>query len=230
MLTYERQEWACGRHWLAGVDEAGRGPLAGPVVAAAVMIDRGYLEAEFLRSLHGLTDSKKLTGKQRDAFFEILAAAEARIGIGVGVSEVDEIDRINILRATHRAMARAVGALPRMPQHLLVDGLSVPGLPCSATFITGGDRLSCLIAAASVVAKVTRDRMMLHYDSLYPQYGFARHKGYGTREHSEALLRVGPSPIHRRTFAPVRDLTRIQRTMQFDANREQPPKTDGTMA
>lgn len=213
MLEYERQEWARGHHRLAGVDEAGRGPLAGPVVAAAVTIERGYLEAEFLRSLHGLTDSKKLTGKQRDAYFSVLTAAAPRIGIGVGMAEVGEIDRINILRATHRAMARAVHALPGMPQQLLVDGLSVPGLPCPATFITGGDRRSCLIAAASVVAKVTRDRMMVRYDSLYPCYGFARNKGYGTREHAEALLRFGPSPIHRRTFAPVRDLTRIQETL-----------------
>lgn len=213
MLEYERQEWARGRHGLAGVDEAGRGPLAGPVVAAAVAMERGYLETEFLRSLHGLTDSKKLTGKQREEYFKILTAAAPRIGVGVGVAEVREIDRINILRATHCAMARAVRALPRMPQHLLVDGLSVPGLPCPATFITGGDRRSCLIAAASVVAKVTRDRMMLRYDTLYPDYGFVRNKGYGTREHAEALLRFGPSPIHRRTFAPVRDLTRIQETM-----------------
>ncbi len=228
MLEYERQEWACGRHRLAGVDEAGRGPLAGPVVAAAVMIDPGYLEAEFLRSLHGLTDSKKLTSKQRDGFFEILSAAAPRIGIGVGLAEVDEIDRINILRATHRAMERAVRALPRPPQHLLVDGLTVPGLPCPATFITGGDRLSCLIAAASVIAKVTRDRIMVRYDNLYPRYGFVRNKGYGTREHSEALLRFGPSPIHRRSFAPVRELTRIQRTLPLLATCKQPQTSDGT--
>lgn len=210
MLEYERREWARGAQRLAGIDEAGRGPLAGPVVAAAVIIDRRYLECQVLRSLHGLTDSKKLSRNQRETFFETLSVAAPHVEIGVAVVDAGEIDRINILRATHRAMNRAVCDLPRPPQHLLVDGLEVPGLPYPATFIPGGDRRSCLVAAASVIAKVTRDRMMLRYDLEYPQYGFARHKGYGTREHSEALLRFGPTPIHRRSFAPVRELDQLR--------------------
>jgi ribonuclease HII len=210
LLDYERLEWTRGRRRLAGVDEAGRGPLAGPVVAAAVLIERDFLERERFRSLHGLTDSKRLSAVQRDHYFEVLSAAGRPVVMGVGVADVDEIDQVNILRATHLAMARAVAGLPELPDHLLVDGLAVAGLPCSATFIVGGDGLSCLIAAASVIAKVSRDRMMVGYDRCYPQYGFAAHKGYGTRRHSQALLEFGPCPIHRRSFAPVRDLDQIR--------------------
>lgn len=217
MLDYERQEWARGHRRLAGVDEAGRGPLAGPVVAAAVMIDHAYLESQILRSLHGLTDSKQLTPRQRGHFFELLSGCGSHISIGVGIADVDEIDNLNILRATHLAMARAVGKLPELPDHLLVDGLAVPGLPVTASFIVGGDRRSCLVAAASVVAKVTRDRMMERYDRQYPEYGFARHKGYGTRVHTQALLKFGPCPIHRRSFAPVRDMSRLSLVVPSDS-------------
>lgn len=220
MLDYERQQWACGRRRLAGVDEAGRGPLAGPVVAAAVLIDAAFLENEIHRSLHGLTDSKRLTPLQREHFFDLLSNSGRRVGIGVGMADIDEIDAINILRATHLAMARAVSRLPELPEHLLVDGLAVPGLPCPATFIVGGDGRSCLVAAASVVAKVTRDRIMLAYDRIYPEYGFARNKGYGTRFHSQALLQYGASPIHRRSFAPVRDLEQIRLGIEQPSDRE----------
>ncbi len=213
MLDYERRQWAQGRYRVAGVDEAGRGPLAGPVVAAAVAIAPAHLEAEFLRSLHELTDSKKLTPAQRESFFEILSRDPVRIDIGIGMADVGEIERINILRATHMAMRRAITDLTQPPDHVLIDGLAVPGLPCPATFIVGGDRCSLLIAAASVVAKVTRDRIMIGYDQQYPDYGFARHKGYGTREHAQALLEFGPCPIHRRSFAPVRDLAQIRLAM-----------------
>ncbi len=209
MLEHEKQEWARGNLRLAGIDEAGRGPLAGPVVAAAVMMKPAFLETEIFRTLHGLTDSKRLSSAQRDRFFGLLSAAAPRVLIGVGSADVAEIDRINILHATHRAMERAVRGLPYLPDHLLVDGRAVPGLPCTATFIVGGDGRSCLIAAASVVAKVTRDRIMEDYDRRYPGYGFARNKGYGTQGHIQALLQSGPCPIHRRSFGPVRDTTRI---------------------
>ncbi len=205
MLRFERQAWSAGCARVAGVDEAGRGPLAGPVVAAAVIFDPAFLVAQERGELAGLTDSKKLSPAKRDHFFALLAN-RAELSIGVGRAEVEEIDRLNILRATHLAMARALRALPGLPDHALVDGLPVPGLPCPSTAVVGGDGLSLSIAAASVVAKVTRDRLMQELDGLHPGYGLARHKGYGTPEHLEALRRLGPSPCHRRSFAPVSQL------------------------
>lgn len=202
MLRYEREAWAAGAARVAGVDEAGRGPLAGPVVAAVVVFRADWLETQADRQLAGLTDSKKLTPRRRDYFFGVLHSAPG-IQIGVGQASVEEIDSLNILRATHRAMARAVAALDPLPDRLLVDGLPVPGLPVPSQAIVGGDGLSLSIAAASVIAKVTRDRLMLDLDRQYPGYGLARHKGYGTREHFDALQRLGPSPCHRRSFAPV---------------------------
>jgi ribonuclease HII len=210
MLEFERQHWQAGYSLLAGVDEAGRGPLAGPVVAAAVAAPRELLESESETLLQGLTDSKKLTERRREAFFEILETHPG-IMIGVGQASVEEIDRLNILRATHVAMARAIEALPVAPDHALVDGRPVEGLPCSSTAIVGGDGVSLLIAAASVVAKVTRDRQMVELDRLYPQYGLAKHKGYGSRAHMQALFEHGPSPIHRRSFRPVREAEAICR-------------------
>jgi len=205
LLRFERQAWSAGCARVAGVDEAGRGPLAGPVVAAAVIFDPAFLVAQERGELAGLTDSKKLSPAKRDHFFALLAN-RAELSIGVGRAEVEEIDRLNILRATHLAMARALRALPGLPDHALVDGLPVPGLPCPSTAVVGGDGLSLSIAAASVVAKVTRDRLMQELDGLHPGYGLARHKGYGTPEHLEALRRLGPSPCHRRSFAPVSQL------------------------
>ncbi len=210
MLDYERQHWQAGYVLLAGVDEAGRGPLAGPVVAGAVAVHRDVLEREADSLLQGLTDSKKLSERRRDAFFDVLLHHPA-IAIGVGEASVEEIDRINILRATHAAMARAIEALPVLPDHALIDGRPVAGLPCSSTSIVKGDGASLLIAAASVVAKVTLDRHMVELDRVYPEYGFARHKGYGSRAHIQALFEFGPSPVHRRSFRPVREADGIVR-------------------
>lgn len=202
MLRHERDAWSSGFHHVAGIDEAGRGPLAGPVVAAAVVAERSFLEAEEHGFFTGLNDSKQLTARRRDAFFALLSG-DPRIRIGVGRADVAEIDRINILRATHQAMARALAALPAPPDLALVDGLPVPGLGVSSRAVVQGDAQSLLIAAASVIAKVTRDRLMLELEERYPGYGFARHKGYGTALHLDALRQLGPCPEHRRSFAPV---------------------------
>jgi ribonuclease HII len=194
-LTRECALRARGFFSVAGLDEAGRGPLAGPVVAAAVILPENY-------TLTGLDDSKKLSAARREKLFASLAS-DPRVIWATGTADVAEIDRLNILRATHLAMARSVKGLPRKPHHALVDGLPVRGLPVSHTALVGGDALSLSIAAASIMAKVTRDRHMVGLDERFPQYGFARHKGYGVREHLEALQRHGPCPIHRRSFAPV---------------------------
>ena len=205
MLHYERQAWKAGHHRVAGVDEAGRGPLAGPVVAATVLFDSAFLKAEADGLLAGLTDSKKLSPARREYFAAILTQSP-HVRIGVGQADVTEIDQINILRATHRAMARALEQLAPLPDLALVDGLAVQGLPCPHQAIVGGDGLSLSIAAASVIAKVTRDRLMVELDRQHPGYGFAAHKGYGTREHLEALRRLGPLSCHRRSFGPVRQM------------------------
>ena len=209
MLEYERQFWARGMRRLAGVDEAGRGPLAGPVMAAAVIIDPSFAEAEEHGQLEGLTDSKQLSEGRRNFFFEILMRSQF-VEKSVGTADSREIDELNILRATHLAMARAVGGLAVLPEHVLVDGLPVHGLPCESTAIVSGDAKSLSIAAASVIAKVTRDSLMKKLDGIYSQYGFARHKGYGTRAHMQALLEYGPSPEHRRSFRPVREAAEIR--------------------
>jgi ribonuclease HII len=206
MLAFERSYWR--QHpgsGLAGVDEVGRGPLAGPVFAAAVLIPAEAAERYYRGPLRELTDSKRLSASRRDDFFAFLRGA-ADIRIGVGSSSVAEIDEADILAATHLAMRRAVLALPPpLPEHLLVDGLPVPGLPCSSTAIVRGDARSLLIAAASVVAKVMRDRHMVELHALYPAYSFAANKGYGSHAHVVALLRHGPCPVHRRSFRPVQD-------------------------
>ncbi len=205
MLQHEQRAWKAGHQRVAGVDEAGRGPLAGPVVAAAVLFERDFLVQEAGGLLAGLTDSKKLSASRREHFAAILAASP-HVRVGVGRGDVPEIDEVNILRATHRAMARALEQIIPLPDLALVDGLAVKGLPCAHTAIVGGDGLSLSIAAASVVAKVTRDRLMVELDAQYPGYGFARHKGYGTAEHLDALRRLGPAPCHRRSFGPVLQL------------------------
>jgi len=194
-LTRERALRARGFFLVAGVDEAGRGPLAGPVVAAAVILPTGF-------TLDGLTDSKKVSAVRREKFFALLTT-HPNTAWSTGQATVAEIDHLNILRATHLAMARAVSALPALPDHALVDGLPVRDLPVPHTALVGGDALSLSIAAASIIAKVTRDRLMVALDAEYPQYGFARHKGYGVRQHLEALRHHGPCPVHRRSFAPV---------------------------
>lgn len=181
---------------LAGIDEAGRGPLAGPVVASAVILPS---DARF----EGLTDSKAVPEKRRERlFFEIMDRA---LGVGVGISDVDDIERLNILGATRLAMKNAVGLLPERPELLLIDAVSLPHLPIEQSSHVKGDAKSASIAAASIVAKYVRDRLMLHYHSEYPLYGFDRHKGYGTRVHLERIRQHGPCPQHRMSFRGVRE-------------------------
>lgn len=198
MLRHERRLWRKGISAVAGIDEAGRGPLAGPVVAAAVVMPEGFYVPE-------VRDSKQLSAEQRERLFDVIAAG-AR-GIGVGSVDHETIDRINILRATYRAMSLAVTALGVPPGHLLVDGNrfawdpgEAAGEPVPFTTIIDGDEHCFSIAAASIIAKVTRDRMMVEFDRLYPGYGFAHNRGYATPEHREAIFRLGHCPIHRRTF------------------------------
>jgi ribonuclease HII len=198
---------------VAGVDEAGRGPLAGPVVAAAFVFSEAVAELCLHEDLSRLTDSKKLTERQREAFFKMLTTG-AGFAYGVGIASVEEIDRFNILQATYMAMRRALNALDTPPAHILVDGRPVPGLPAPSTAIVGGDGLSLSIAAASVIAKVTRDHLMMALDMKHPEYGFASHKGYGTARHVQALLEHGPLPQHRRSFRPVREADMIRQRQQ----------------
>ncbi len=179
-----------------GVDEAGRGPLAGPVVAAAVILDRR-------RVPHGIDDSKKLCAESREALYTRITRVA---GWGVGIVDVEEIDRLNIYHATMLAMSRAVDALGIEPGMVLVDGNALPKWRHPARAIVSGDALCRSIAAASIVAKVTRDRMMIAHDATYPGYGWRQNKGYGTAEHREALGRLGVTPLHRRSFAPVAQL------------------------
>ena len=184
----------------------GRGPLAGPVYASAVVIAPADADSFLEGPLAGLTDSKKLTEASRERFCALLRALPG-VRIGIGSASVAEIDSMNILRATHLAMRRAVLDLgDPQPDHILVDGLPVKGLPSPSTAIVKGDAQSLLIAAASVVAKVTRDHLMAELDAAHPGYGFASNKGYGTAEHLAALQRLGVSPVHRRSFAPVADI------------------------
>ncbi len=189
-------EFSC-KGLVCGIDEAGRGPLAGPVVAAAVILDRRRLP-RVLRD--GLDDSKRLSPARREEFAALLPGC-ARIGIGA--ASVAEIDRRNILQATLLAMARAVAALGLVPATALVDGDRAPTLPCPVRTVIGGDGLSLSIAAASVIAKVTRDRIMRQLAARYDGYGWERNAGYGTPEHQAALLALGATPHHRRSFAPV---------------------------
>lgn len=183
---------------ICGVDEVGRGPLAGPVVAAAVILDP-------VRPIDGLDDSKKLTEKRREQLFEQIRARA--LAWSLGRAEVAEIDELNILWASMLAMRRAVEALSPCPQHALIDGNRIPeGLPCTAEAIVGGDGSEPAIAAASIVAKVSRDREMVELDARFPGYGLAGHKGYPTKRHIEGLQRLGVTEIHRRSFGPVRRL------------------------
>lgn len=194
-------EDAVGGGSVAGIDEAGRGPWAGPVVAGAVILDRSRLPADLLA---GLDDSKKLKADRRDALFAALAPY-ARIGVGMATAQ--EIDALNILQATMAAMERAVAALGAVPDFALVDGNRVPkDLPCPARAVVKGDGLSLSIAAASIVAKVTRDRMMTELAARYPGYGWECNAGYGTKAHQEGLARLGVTSEHRKTFAPIRKI------------------------
>ena len=194
-LNHERTLRQQGWQRVAGIDEAGRGPLAGPVVAAAVVLPRDFHHAE-------LNDSKKLTEQKREQLYDELTS-RGEIHWALAVVEPEEIDRLNILQATHEAMRRAVAALVPDPDHALIDGLPVLPFPMPQTALVGGDGLSFSIAAASVIAKVTRDRIMVEMCARYPAYEFARHKGYGTALHLAKLRAHGPCPIHRKSFAPV---------------------------
>ncbi|MGJ3232500.1 MAG: ribonuclease HII [Oceanicaulis sp.] len=185
---------------IAGLDEAGRGPLAGPVVAAAVILPADFCDIE---GLAGMTDSKVLTAQKRET---LAAEIRACALVGVGIAEPAEIDRLNILHATMAAMARALANLPCAPCEALVDGNRLPGgLPCPARAIVGGDGTEPAISAASIIAKTVRDRLMVEADARYPGYGFASHKGYACPAHKAGLEALGPSPIHRLSFAPVRE-------------------------
>jgi len=190
--AFERKAADAGARAIAGVDEAGRGPLAGPIVAAAVIL--GSL-------VEGVDDSKRLTESKREELFaEITGGTHA---VGIAIIAADRIDEMGIQRANYLAMCQALEALRPQPDFALIDGFSVPGCPVPQCRIVKGDRRSCSIAAASVVAKVTRDRILVALDKEYPEYGFARHKGYGTADHLDAIERLGPCPEHRRSFAPL---------------------------
>lgn len=194
-MTAEAAAYAAGYKHVCGIDEAGRGPLAGPVVAAAVVLPPGY-------DIPGLNDSKKLTAKKRDALYEQLMADE-RVLKCVAEATVQEIDELNILRATHLAMARAAQGITPAVDFCLIDGLAVPNFPLPSQNMVKGDARCLSIAAASVLAKVTRDRYMQRLAEEFPQYGFDRHAGYGTKAHLEAIRKYGVTIHHRCTFAPV---------------------------
>lgn len=202
-LSFECALQARGVQRVAGVDEAGRGPLAGPVAAAAVMLPPGY-------ECPGLDDSKKLSAAKRERLYNLLTKDPAVVW-AVATASCEEIDRLNILRASHLAMRRAVEALDPRPDHCLIDGLPVRDFPLPHDAIVKGDGRSLSIAAASIIAKVTRDRMMGAIDREFPQFGFARHQGYGTKAHLEALRIHGPCRHHRRSFQPV-----AQRALPLD--------------
>ncbi len=196
MWSHENNAMEKGFSTIAGIDEAGRGPLAGPVVSAAVILPGSF-------AAPGITDSKKLTPNKRDVLYKIIY--ESAIAIGVGIIDHEKIDRINILQASLQSMAKAVEALTYQPDFLLIDGKfkipsSIPQSP-----IIKGDSLSISIASASIIAKVTRDRMMEEYHIKFPQYDFARHKGYPTKAHKEAIRKFGYCPIHRKTFRGVKE-------------------------
>jgi ribonuclease HII len=194
-MRHERELRLAGFRRIAGIDEVGRGSLAGPVVAAAVILPDHH-------RIKGLRDSKVLSRARREALYErILDRAEA---VGVGCIEVEVIDRINILQATKLAMREALGHMAEAPDHLVIDALSLREVDLPQRPIIDGDAISASIAAASIVAKVTRDRICAEFDARYPAYGFARNKGYGTRRHVDALLSEGPCEWHRRSFAPLR--------------------------
>ena len=191
LWLYEREAFDAGIRLICGVDEAGRGPLAGPVCAAAVILPPGL-------EIPGLNDSKKLTDKKRRELYDVITAQA--VSYGIAFASEQEIDEINILQATFLAMERAMQKLSPQPELALIDGNRTKDFGLPVRTIVKGDSLSASIAAASILAKVTRDRLMEEYDAQYPQYGFAVHKGYGTKRHYETLREFGPSPIHRKTF------------------------------
>ncbi len=199
LMQYEEEVFSCGYELIGGIDEVGRGPLAGPVVASVVILPRKA-------KIPGINDSKKLSPLQRERLCKTISTTIIDWGIGI----VDErvIDEINILQATYLAMNKAIKSLKSKPHFLLVDGRKIPHLDIPQKPIIKGDQLSISIAAASILAKVTRDRMMIEYDNEFPQYGFAQHKGYGTESHIKAIKKYGICKIHRRSFEPIKSLCR----------------------
>ena len=200
MLAYEKELYAQGIHLIAGVDEVGRGPLAGPVVAAAVILPENC-------KIPGLNDSKKIPKSKHQAIYQ--AVLDQALSIGIGVKDNRVIDQVNIYEATKLAMLEAIQELDPQPQHLLIDAMKLD-LPISQTSIIKGDANSLSIAAASIVAKVTRDQMMTTYDQEYPGYDFAQNAGYGTTKHLEGLEKQGVTPIHRRSFEPIKSMTDVE--------------------
>jgi ribonuclease HII len=205
-FAFELPLWNSGVARVAGVDEAGRGPLAGPVVAAAAILPARWAQSGLPAELAGLNDSKQLTETQREFFFTFITTC-AEIEFGIAEISAAVIDEINILQATHRAMNAALEKLNPLPAHALVDGRPVKSLRVPQTAIVKGDARSFSIAAASVLAKVTRDRRMREWHARFPEYSFAEHKGYGTAKHLAAIKKFGACPIHRKTFAPLKSKT-----------------------
>ena len=189
MCVYEKEYESFS--YICGIDEAGRGPLAGPVVAGAVVLPKGC------RILY-VNDSKKLSEKKREMLYDVIL--NEAVSVGVGIVSPERIDEINILNATYEAMREAINNLTVKPDILLNDAVTIPDVDIEQVPIIKGDAKSLSIASASIIAKVTRDRLMYHYDELYPEYGFAKHKGYGTKLHTDVLKEIGPCPIHRKTF------------------------------
>ena len=199
MLTYEKELYAQGIQLIAGVDEVGRGPLAGPVVAAAVILPENC-------KIPGLNDSKKIPKSKHQAIYQ--AVLDQALSVGIGIKDNQVIDQVNIYEATKLAMLEAIQELDQQPQHLLIDAMKLD-LPISQTSIIKGDANSLSIAAASIVAKVTRDQMMVEYDQEYPGYDFGQNVGYGTSKHLEGLEKHGVTPIHRRSFEPIKSMTGV---------------------
>ncbi len=196
LLVYEQEARSKGFHLIAGVDEAGRGPLAGPVVAAACIIPYGVI-------IEGVDDSKALSAEKREHLYQRLTG-DSSICYAIGIISSVVIDQINILQATFLAMLEAVKGLAKQPDYVLVDGNLTPRFPMPAKAIIDGDALSQSIGAASIIAKVTRDKMMEEYAAKYPHFGFSKHKGYGTKGHLAEIARHGPTPIHRFSFSPIK--------------------------
>ncbi len=198
---FEKQLKKSGFLSIAGVDEVGRGPLAGPVMAVACILPDPFL-------INGVNDSKKISPSKRKSIYEELIRC---VSFGVGEASVEEIDQINIFQATLLAMQRAIAKIPQKPDYLLIDGNKLPSTSIPGKAVVGGDALCLSIGAASIIAKVIRDEIMENWDKKWPEYGFAKHKGYGTKEHLEALATWGPCPLHRRSFSPVKEWASLVR-------------------
>lgn len=207
MSVYEQKLYSAGFCRIAGIDEAGRGPLAGPVVAAACILPKYVI-------FERLNDSKMLSSEVREELFAKIVAC-AGVHFGLGIVDVEIIDQINILQATFLAMQQALAALSEPADYLLIDGSIAPNFKIPFQMIVKGDRYSISIAAASILAKVTRDRMMIEVDRKWPYYGFKKHKGYATQEHIDAIFRWGPCQLHRKTFEPIKSLLRSERQIKL---------------